>query len=330
VNEQVERHRRVTAADVTRFARERMGPENRAALVYVPREGGGERLASASRRRRRRGGGGLVSGSANPGGIVPDARRSSLDAAARPLPVRPRAYHFPAFERRTLANGLRLVVAPVPKLPVVTVLALVDAGAVCDPRGRRGSRCSPRGCSARARRRSAPTRWRCASRRSAPRSTRAPGGTRRWGYDGPCSGEARAGARASWARGAPPPPSRRAWWSGLKAEANRRDPAGDARSRAGLADECSSGCSTRRSRASRAPDGRQRGGPSRRSPPSGCATFYTARYRPGAHHPICRDVTADPGRERTWAGVRRRGGEPRPGGWRRRQRRRRARRARCT
>jgi predicted Zn-dependent peptidase len=40
VNEQVERHRRVTAADVTRFARERMGPENRAALVYVPRESG--------------------------------------------------------------------------------------------------------------------------------------------------------------------------------------------------------------------------------------------------------------------------------------------------
>jgi predicted Zn-dependent peptidase len=47
VNEQVERHRRVTAADVTRFARERMGPENRAALLYVPRESGDERLASS-------------------------------------------------------------------------------------------------------------------------------------------------------------------------------------------------------------------------------------------------------------------------------------------
>jgi zinc protease len=80
-----------------------------------------------------------VSGSADlGGGIAPDARRSSLAAAVRPLPSPPRAYHFPAFERRTLANGLRLVVAPVPKLPVVTVLALVDAGAVCDPAGQEG------------------------------------------------------------------------------------------------------------------------------------------------------------------------------------------------
>ena len=37
VNEQAERHRRVTAADVTRFARERLGPDNRASLLFVPR-----------------------------------------------------------------------------------------------------------------------------------------------------------------------------------------------------------------------------------------------------------------------------------------------------
>ena len=46
VNEQVERHRRVTAADVTRFARERLGPDNRATLLYVPKDAvGGERWA---------------------------------------------------------------------------------------------------------------------------------------------------------------------------------------------------------------------------------------------------------------------------------------------
>lgn len=56
----------------------------------------------------------------------------------RPQPAPPRDYHFPRFERRSLANGLQLVVAPVTKLPVVTVAVLVDAGAVCDPNGREG------------------------------------------------------------------------------------------------------------------------------------------------------------------------------------------------
>jgi zinc protease len=67
-----------------------------------------------------------------------DGRRSALGAAARPLPGPSRAYHFPVFERRTLPNGMRLVVAPAHKLPMVSVLAVVDAGAVCDPAGQEG------------------------------------------------------------------------------------------------------------------------------------------------------------------------------------------------
>ena len=59
--------------------------------------------------------------------------------AARPLPGPPREYHFPRFERRTLANGTKLVVAPVKKLPLATVIVLVDAGATCDPEGREGT-----------------------------------------------------------------------------------------------------------------------------------------------------------------------------------------------
>lgn len=47
----------------------------------------------------------------------------------RPSPTPPRDYAFPRFERRTLENGLRLVIAPVPKLPVVTITAVIDAGA---------------------------------------------------------------------------------------------------------------------------------------------------------------------------------------------------------
>lgn len=56
----------------------------------------------------------------------------------RPVPLPPRPYHFPRFSRRRLANGLQVVVAHVRKLPVASVMAMVDAGAVCDPRGREG------------------------------------------------------------------------------------------------------------------------------------------------------------------------------------------------
>lgn len=56
----------------------------------------------------------------------------------RPSALPPRPYHFPRFERRRLSNGMQVVVAPVTKLPVITALALVDAGAVCDEPGSEG------------------------------------------------------------------------------------------------------------------------------------------------------------------------------------------------
>ena len=59
-------------------------------------------------------------------------------APLRPTPGPTRSYHFPPFERLTLPNGLAVVVASAPKLPVVTVLALVDAGAIADSRGQEG------------------------------------------------------------------------------------------------------------------------------------------------------------------------------------------------
>lgn len=59
-------------------------------------------------------------------------------APPRPTPGPARPYHFPRFEEARLSNGVRIVVAPVSKLPVVTVVALVEAGAVADPAGREG------------------------------------------------------------------------------------------------------------------------------------------------------------------------------------------------
>ena len=59
-------------------------------------------------------------------------------ALTRPAPGPARPYQFPRFEKRTLANGLRLLVAPMHALPVVTVHVLLDAGTTRDPAGREG------------------------------------------------------------------------------------------------------------------------------------------------------------------------------------------------
>ena len=56
----------------------------------------------------------------------------------RPEPTEPRDYSFPRFVRHTLPNGLRMVIAPVHKQPVVTILAVVEAGATNEPVGRDG------------------------------------------------------------------------------------------------------------------------------------------------------------------------------------------------
>ena len=58
--------------------------------------------------------------------------------AVRPRPAAPRVYRFPRFSEEVLASGLRLVVAPVEKLPIVTILAIIDAGSAIDPPGKEG------------------------------------------------------------------------------------------------------------------------------------------------------------------------------------------------
>lgn len=63
---------------------------------------------------------------------------STTAAPPRPRPGPSRAYQFPPFERITLDNGLSIIIAPVAKLPIVTTLAVIDAGAAADPRGQEG------------------------------------------------------------------------------------------------------------------------------------------------------------------------------------------------
>jgi predicted Zn-dependent peptidase len=59
--------------------------------------------------------------------------------APRPVPLPPRPYHFPRFTRERLANGVQVVAAPVRKLPIASVIVMIDACAVCDPAGREGA-----------------------------------------------------------------------------------------------------------------------------------------------------------------------------------------------
>jgi len=63
---------------------------------------------------------------------------TTADVLKRPTPGPSRDYRFPAFERLTLTNGVRVVVAPVSKLPIATVVAMIDAGAAADPQGQEG------------------------------------------------------------------------------------------------------------------------------------------------------------------------------------------------
>lgn len=75
-----------------------------------------------------------MSGAIGGGAIESVAARSGL----MPAPSAVRPYQFPAVHRVTLGNGLKLVVAPMPRLPIVTACALVDVGATADPVGREG------------------------------------------------------------------------------------------------------------------------------------------------------------------------------------------------
>jgi zinc protease len=69
---------------------------------------------------------------------VTGARSDSVGRVRRPQSQEPRPYAFPRFERRRLDNGVQLVIAPVRKLPIATMIALVDGGATCGYVGREG------------------------------------------------------------------------------------------------------------------------------------------------------------------------------------------------
>lgn len=63
----------------------------------------------------------------------------TFPGAPRPQPTIAREYVFPNVIRSSLPNDLRVAIAPVIRLPLVTVVALMDAGAVRDAAGMEGA-----------------------------------------------------------------------------------------------------------------------------------------------------------------------------------------------
>lgn len=61
-----------------------------------------------------------------------------MDVITKPTPGPSRDYRFPSFEEEILPGGTRLIVAAAPKLPIVTILVVFDAGAAEDPAGKEG------------------------------------------------------------------------------------------------------------------------------------------------------------------------------------------------
>lgn len=61
-----------------------------------------------------------------------------MTTAVRPTPGPAREYHFPRFTKRALSNGITVIIAPVAKLPLVSVATVIDASAVADPVAKEG------------------------------------------------------------------------------------------------------------------------------------------------------------------------------------------------
>ena len=73
------------------------------------------------------------------GGAAAAPAAGSTTFPTRPVPGPPRPYRFPVFERLTLDNGLGVIVAPVRKLPLVTVSLVMAGGAGVERAGREGA-----------------------------------------------------------------------------------------------------------------------------------------------------------------------------------------------
>ena len=67
-----------------------------------------------------------------------ESARMIVDRSRLPSPGTPPPFHFPAIDRSTLPNGLRVWSVPHSSIPVATVMLLIRRGAADDPSGQEG------------------------------------------------------------------------------------------------------------------------------------------------------------------------------------------------
>lgn len=122
-----------TAADVQRVAR-RIFDENRRAVVrYLPEEQGrtGDTIQTSSRIQARTLN--IPASEITTYTLAPEAQREQPPAASTPIDAR-----IPAASQRTLANGVRVIVAPNRAIPLISADFRVASGSSSDPANRAG------------------------------------------------------------------------------------------------------------------------------------------------------------------------------------------------
>jgi zinc protease len=159
VNHDLDRFEKVTAADVQRVARKYFTRANRTTVFMLPaamRPAAGPAAAApapqpgaaeAARPSQPPGGRqGVDAPPAPPAAAGATGAPTAMGAAAArggasagaPAPLPPRELRFPAFEQKTLPNGLRLVVIERHTEPQVGLRLLLPAGRIYEPAGRAG------------------------------------------------------------------------------------------------------------------------------------------------------------------------------------------------
>ncbi|HYD71859.1 MAG TPA: pitrilysin family protein [Candidatus Binatia bacterium] len=124
---------RTTAADVQRVARSILNDQQRVVVRYLPEQEGvtGDTIVTSPNIQARSL---TIAQSEIPTfTLAPEAQREAPPAAGTPVNAR-----IPATVQRTLANGMRVIVAPNRALPLISADLRVATGTSADPRGHAG------------------------------------------------------------------------------------------------------------------------------------------------------------------------------------------------
>ena len=150
VNRQLAEYQKVTAADVQRVASTYFNPENRTVVYMLPeamrpaanrhRDSRGTEQARGEAMRASRSMNLLALSCCWPAARRPSSARSIADSrkATPPPPAPAKDVRFPAFEQKTLANGLRVVVIEQHEQPLVSLRMMLKAGKVFEPAEKAG------------------------------------------------------------------------------------------------------------------------------------------------------------------------------------------------